>query len=737
MRAQRVLKYLNLLIGLALLAFLAAVYWYAWRPLPKTSGSIEAPVSGAATITRDSLGVPHIRAASIDDALFLQGYVTAQDRLWQMDAIRRLASGQLAEVMGQNAVPLDLEARRLRLRRLAEQHTANLPPQDRRWIDAYCRGVNHFLETRGAALPLEFTLLDYHPRPWTPVDTIAAGLQMYRDLTSSWKIDIAKAAMLARGDPHLVAQLYPPRMGAEVQPGSNAWAISGALTATGKPILANDPHLEWSFPSTWYMIHLEAPGLNVIGTSLPGIPGVIIGHNERIAWGVTNLQYDVQDLYIERLNPQNGQYVAEGRIEQARPERELILVKGGKPVEFTNWITRHGPVWSVTGSQALALRWTAAEPKLFEFPFLELNQARNWEEFRTALRRFHGPGQNFVYADVDGNIGYQATGALPIRRTYDGDVPVDGASGKFEWEGFIPFDELPHAFNPPRGMVITANQNPFPENFPYRVGGDFDPGFRARQIRDMLASSKGWKPEQMLLIQKDVYSPFLHALAGEFVRAAAARRASSAPVAEAVELLRSWNGQMEKSLAAPMIAQQAYFQLRRRLAERASPGGAAAYQNTSAPAAILRLVQTRPPGWFPDWDRVLVESLQSGIEEGRKAQGSDLARWQYGASIALELKHPIFSRIPYLGRYFNVGPVPMSGSATTVKQTSQRLGPSMRFIADASDWLRSCNNITLGQSGQILSSHYKDQWDDYWAARAVRMNWRDVQGDVLRVAPLR
>ena len=249
------------------------------------------------------------------------------------------------------------------------------------------------------------------PRPWSITDSVCIGLQMIRDLTTGWKDEVAKAGMLANGDAKLVNQIFPVRSGQEVAPGSNAWVVSGKHTATGKPILANDPHLQYNFPSTWYMTHLQAPGLNVEGVSLPGLPGVIIGHNDRIAWGITNLGFDVQDLYLEQIDLNSGRYVFHGGLEQARPERELILIKGEKPVEHTNWITRHGPIWRNEGPRIFTLRWIAAEPGTLQFPFLQLNMARNWDEFRTALRRLSAPSSNLVLR------GRRWQYRLPGRRT--------------------------------------------------------------------------------------------------------------------------------------------------------------------------------------------------------------------------------------------------------------------------------------------------------------------------------
>jgi penicillin amidase len=732
----RALKFINLSIAVLLVLVLAAVYWIAYRPLPKTSGQISAPVSAPATVLRDALGAPHIAAGGWEDAIFLQGYATAQDRLWQMDVLRRLAAGELSEVLGSSTLELDREARRLRMRRIAEEHARTLPPADRAVFAAYARGVNFFLETHRNALPLEFTLLRYDPRPWSIVDSLLCGLQMYRSLTTTWREELRKMTMLEGGDRALVTLLYPTRAGTEFQPGSNAWVISGKFTASGKPILANDPHLEWSMPAAWYQVHLKAPGLDVSGVSLPGVPCVILGHNQRIAWGVTNLGFDVQDLYIEKIDPQTGRYEFHGQVEQARSQAEWIRVKGARPVEFRQWVTRHGPVAFSENGRHFALRWAAAEPGGFGFPFLELNRAANWKEFNAALARYPGPGQNFVYADVDGNIGYQATGMLPIRKDFDGDVPVDGASGDFEWDGFIPFDQLPAFYNPPRGWIVTANQNPFPENYPYRVSGEFGAPYRSRQIRDRLLARSGWKPQEMLDVEKDVYSGFLKFLAARIVAAYDRKKPAKPELAGAVTLLRSWNGQMEKQTPAPLVITLAYDQLRTAAVHAAWPAAPDIYRPYMAPAAIQRILESGGRGFFPDEDDALLQALAGALEEGRKTQGSNLARWDYGRFNLLTIKHPVGSQLPVVGPYFNIGPVEMSGSSTTVKQTSVSLGPSMRFIADLGNWDGSLNNVDIGESGQILSRHYKDQWDAYYAGRSFPMQFEKVDGkNTLLVTP--
>ena len=733
MALKRLLKYLNIAIAVALVVAAALVYWLAYRPLSPLSGSLKAAVGARAILDRDALGVPHITAASIEDALFLQGYATAQDRLWQMDVLRRVGAGRLSEVFGAAALETDREARRLRMERLAERNAAGLSDADRAVLAAYARGVNAYLETHRNNLPLEFSLLRYDPRPWSVKDSLLIALYMHRMLSSTWRKDLQKALLLEGGDAAKVNFLFPDRAGGEPQPGSNAWALAGARTASGRPLLANDPHIEYSIPGTWHMVHLKAAGLNVTGVALPGVPCVILGHNERIGWGATNLHFDVQDLYIEKLDPQSGAYVFAGKLEQARLEREVISVKGGPPVQFEAWVTRHGPVFR-EGNSFLALRWVAAETD-FAFPMLDLNRARNFQEFTAALARYPGPAQNFVYADVDGNIGYQAAGRLPIRKTFDGSVPVDGSTGEFEWQGFIPFEQLPRAYNPPSGIVVTANQIPFPENYPYRVGGNFSAPFRANQIRQLLSKRQGWRAEQMATVQRDVYSAFSAMLARQIVAAYDRRGVPSPGLADAVKILRNWNGQMDDG-PAPLIVTLVYRQLRKAVGDRASPGKGAEYDVPMsagadsvqlAPAAIEKLLRERPKDWFSDYDQLLLRAFLDAMEEGRGIQGSNASKWDYGTYNQLLIAHPVLSRLPLVGKYFNIGPVEQAGSTTTVQQTTPRMGPSMRMAVDFADLEKSLLIIPAGESGQILSGHYKDQWEAWSQGRGFPMQFRKVE----------
>ena len=707
------LRAVNLSIALLLIAICGAVYWYGWRPLGQTSGDLQAGVSAPASISRDAFGVPHIRAANVDDALFLEGYAMAQDRLWQMDGMRRSAAGELAEVVGAPALESDRLARRFGLARIAQQQEPSLSLGDRAQIAAFARGVNEYIDTHRNSLPLEFALLRYDPRPWTVADTILAGLEMYRQLTSSWRAEIEKLQMREGGDRAKVDFLMPAAAATAPQPGSNAWAISGARSSTGKPILANDPHLEFSLPSPWYLVHLEAPGLNVTGATIVGIPGVVTGHNDRIAWGITNLEFDVQDLYLEDIDLQTGRYMFQGQPQQARLERDVITVKNGQPVPLGTWITRHGPVFVNDGGRQYSLRWTAAEPGGIAFPFLDIDRAQNWTEFLTAIGRFAGPGQNFVYADADGNIGYHATGRLPVRTKCAGDVPVDGASGECEWAGTVPFEQLPQAFNPPSGIIATANQNPFPsqdaaakpagakstvakEAAPFLVNGNFAPPYRVKQIRALLASRAKWQPEDMLHVQTDVYSAFHQFLAKQIVTAWDRKKANSQPNADAIAELRKWDGQMKKDAPAPLLVTLTYDELRKAIAEKASPKSGNTFTRSAATASIQRLLTERPPDWFADYDALILSSFDAAVKAGIQREGSKISRWEYGLYQPLRIENPVEGRLPLIGKYFNIGPVSFGGSPTSIQQYTGRLGPSLRIVSNLGDLDHSFANLATG-----------------------------------------
>lgn len=723
----RVLKYINMTIGAALLGALFAAYWFAWRVLPQTSGQLEAPVTNAATISRDSLGVPHIQAGSEQDALFLQGYVTAQDRLWQMDTLRRIAAGELAELFGRKALITDQQARRLRLARIAEASYTALNPTARATLRAYARGVNFYIEQNQNRLPVEFSLLRYDPKPWSPVDSVLIALQWARWMSSGWERQLQKLALLAGGDAAKVKFLYPARSVGQWQRGAHAWAISGAWTLSGRPILANDPHFEASWPSLWYFAHLSAPGLNVEGATIPGLPGILIGHNENIGWGLADLGFDVQDLYAEDFDPTTGVYWFHGQRQQAALERQTIRIKGEAPFQMLCWVTAHGPVIASENGKFFSLKWTAADVSQFQYPFIELDHAKDWHSFTSALAQISVPAAAFVYADRQGNIGWHAAGKLPIRTNNQGDVPSDGSSGEHEWKGYIPFDQLPAEYNPPSGIALPATPDCASADYPYFVSGDFSGGYRAQRIKELLKASKHWKAAQMLAVQTDTYSKFHHFLARQIVATAERWKTKAKPVTTTVDLLRNWNGQMERGLAAPMIVTLAFHQIRKAVAECASPGNSAKYDSAVTSEAVEMLLKTRPSDWFGDYDSLLLRCLTDALEEGARIQGKDTSKWDYGVYNHINLIPPVIGQLPLVGRYFSIGTVPMGGSPTSVQQQVRNFGPSMRMVLDLADWDNSLWVLTLGQSGQVFSKHFRDQWEAFRKGKAFTMEFFKIQ----------
>lgn len=741
---RRVLKYTNGLAVIVLIASLALFYRFVWQSLPETAGELRLDISQPGTITRDEHGIPHIEAANVEDALYLQGYVHAQDRFWQMDATRRIAAGEMAEIVGPPAIESDLDARRMRLRRIANLMLDRLAGDDRKSLAAYARGVNDWLNTHLDRLPLEIQVLNYTPRQWSIADSILLGLHMFRQLSTSWTADADEFMMLSQGgDPAKIKLLFPTRSGAEIMPGSNSWAVSGSHSKTGKPILAGDPHLQQSWPSTFYINHLKAGELDVIGGSIPGSPAVIIGHNQKIAWSMTTLQFDVQDLYLNESS-------------LIGVEKETIRVKGGATIEVANQITPHGPVVERNGAR-YALKWVPFDGQ-FHFTFLDIDRAQDWKQFRAALSSFPGPSHNFLYADSAGNIGYQAAGRMPIRNSQDSDLPMDARNPANEWSGFIPFDDLPSAFNPPGGVLISSNQNPFPKDFKYPVSGIFTPPYRQRQIANLLARQPQWQAAEMAAIQKDVYSAFHHFLAKELAKAGRKRKATREDFAAAIEILDSWDGQMEVGQAAPMIVSLAYEELKTAVIRRALPKPIP-YASHFAPSVIENLLRTRPKDWFPDFDQVLVQALLDSIDDGTKQQGKNPRFWDYGRFNRIYIPNQVLGeaisigkfiarpwmpfsdairslRLPLIDSYVQAGPAPLSGSAQTVKQVSSRVGPAFRFIADTSNWDASYFTITLGQSGNAFSSHSKDYWQSWYNGLPVPLPYKTIRADaVLSVRP--
>ena len=777
----RVLVWFFALLLIVCLLVAARLYTIARSALPELDGTISVHgISGPVSVIRDSHGVPTIEAATLDNLFFAQGYVTAQDRLFQMDLMRRAAAGELSEIVGDIALKHDRQQRILGLRAEADRSVQTATAEDRVQFGAYARGVNAYIDSHRDRLPLEFRLLHYSPRPWTVEDSFLIAYQMIETLSISPKAGVEREKILAKLGPELTADLYvnsswrdhPPTAATpaldvlppETQPatrsvissvfrevninellrpwlepflrehvtlplGSNNWVVSGKHTVSGKPLLSNDMHLGHQMPNLWYEAHLRSGDFDVAGVTLPGYPFVIVGHNRRLAWGCTNIGPTVQDAYIENFNA-SGQYLTPEGWKNPEVRHEVIHVKGQPDVLLDVESTRHGPIVSELApgeTRKLALRWTLYDGP--RHPFFHIDSAQNWEQFRRALSEFDAPGQNVVYADVDGNIGYQATGKVPIRATGDGSLPVDGSNNAHEWTGYIPFDKLPSVLNPPSGIIATANARITPDKYPFSISAEWEAPWRTDRIYRVLGSGKKFSASDMLALETDIYSELDRFVADKLVYAVDHAKNPSARGKQGAEILRHWNGQMEADSAAPTIASRARVELKRMLLE---PKLGAALEDSTKNRAIAapvswqtyhwmmetvwleNVLSRQPARWLPSNYSSYDDLLATAVEQTVKKAPADLNAWKWGAEESVTIQNPVLGKIPVIERWTGPGEKPQSGSGYTVKAAGRDYGPSERFTADLSNLDASTLNLVTGESGNFLSPNYMDQWKAWY-----------------------
>ena len=775
---------------LLLFAGLAAyAYYVAQAALPKLDGALQTRgLTAPVTVTRDSHGVPTIDASTLADLFFAQGFVTAQDRMWQMDIMRRYGSGQLSEILGPGTLQVDREQRILGLRAAARKSLDMATARDRIFFEAYTRGVNAYLEQHARNLPIEFRILGYAPKTWTPEDSLVIANVMVKDLNYHYFFDaLAREKILAKLGPELTADLYinrswhdrPPTVmredinqpddnsnnsdedddedspdnsvterippGGRAQPpeeipvnGSNDWVISGAHTVTGKPLLSNDMHLGHQMPNLWYEAHLRSGAFDVAGVTLPGMPFVIVGHNQRVAWGFTNVGPTVTDVYIENFNAQGAYQTPTGWI-QPEHRLEVIHVKGKPDVTLDVKLTRHGPIITelVPGeTRPLALRWTLYDG--LRIPFFDVNAAQNWEQFTKAFSQLDAPGQNVVYADVEGNIGYHATGKVPIRAQGDGSLPVSGADDAHEWTSYIPFDKLPSIYNPPSGIIATANGRITPDKYPNSISMEWEAPWRTARIYHVLESGRQFSAADMLTLQNDVQSEATLFAAERFVYAVDHAAKPSARARQAADLMRSWDGRMLASSAAPTIAENATLQLRKLLLEP-KLGAAPPEPKNDADSELYHYRESatlswktyswemrsvwlenvllhRPQRWLPEkcanYDELLSAAVEAAVNDPQAPK--DLSTWRWGEFNAVSIQHPILGKIPILSHWTGPGVREQSGSGYTVKAVTRTHGPSERFTANLADLDQSTLNLVTGEAGNFLSPYYMDQWKAWY-----------------------
>ncbi len=735
------------------------------------------------TVRRDERGIPYIEAANDDDLFFVQGYVTASDRLWQMDLLRRNVRGELAEIFGQGALAEDKRHRTMGLNAVVEESAKRLPASLSAAMTAYANGVNAYIDSlTDKTMPPEFRLLQYKPRHWTVADSVCVGKLLAEYLSQSWQADIMRAslsslpkekreALLSETSPLDVLVVGSDRKEAKAQnstsaradstvlaallqqvqderraremiglsiadadtfQASNNWVVSGKRTASGKPLLANDPHIPAAAPGIWYQTELIAPGIHVAGVTFPGAPGIVLGHNDYIAWGATNLGPDVQDVYLEKFDKDNpnryltpsGWRDAEVRHEQINVRKNPLDPKSVETQTLDVTVTRHGPIMLEKDGNRYALRWSALDPATMESAgIFTANRAHNWKEFTEALSGYSGPTQNFVYADVAGHIGYYGAGRIPIRKTGDGSVPYDGSTDDGEWTSFIPFDKLPHSYDPPSGMIVTANQRVVGQSYPYFLSHLWAQPYRARRIFDLLSAKPKLTTDDFRRIQGDVYSIAL----ANFARAAAKSlktasvsvpgTASDASILNLIPALESWDGLLvPDSRIAPIVSQMRTSFKQRILNAALGAELVKTYGWPGSDTLIDRIIAEQPREWLPKESANYAELFRASYEDARqvlmKSPGPDESQWTWGNIYKARFPHPL-AQAPLVGLQFTIPAIPQSGipgSGATVN-----VGPSvsMRLIADPSDWDKTQNGIPLGQSGLPGSPHWKDQLDDW------------------------
>ncbi len=784
---------------LAALVIVLAGYFYISlrRALPQTDGTLALPgLIDPVRVVRDDWGTVHVYAENEHDLFFAQGFTVAQDRMWQMEVFRRSPSGRMAEIVGERALFIDTFNRNMLMRETAELIWEQMDEDSKAILQAYTDGVNAYLEEHKNALPIEYKILMFEPEPWTPIDSLVWGNAISLQLSSNRRLELIRGQVVAAVGEEGMNMLFPYT--AEDTPitvpadpsnltgldkidltpllqvddilgsplsgiGSNGWVVDGSMTETGTPIIANDIHIGLTMPSIWHAVGLHGGRFDVVGFTLPGVPGIISGHNANIGWSITNLGSDAQDYYIERLDDvaKPTQYLYDGEWLDLEHVQQTIEVRGQKPVTVDFYMTQHGPIMNFilqnpSIAHPMALRWVQHEGSTLFTSILKLNMASNWEEFQEALKGWDTPGQNIFYADREGNIGYQAVGKIPLRPNGNGRLPVPGWTSENEWSGYIPYEELPRAYNPEQGYLLSANNRVEPEGYPYYISDGYTPGYRARQIENLLHEYAPLSIADMDLIQEDTYSPQA-ALLMPYLNVI---KANSSLEEEALDTLLNWDLHTNIEGAGTSIyeAWQMRF-LANIITDELGDETAALYigghyvrhATQQMPMLVSMMAEPDHP-WFDNKntpelemrDDIIQQSFEEAVAWLTRLQGDDIANWDWGRLHSVTFPHQPFNQIPVLKNIFNSKTYPMRGGNFSVYTNSYDwsnpfkvwIVSSARHITDMGDY---SNSLMLGSTGQnmnLLSPHREDVVKLWQEGRPFPMSYSEADVEAVQESTL-
>jgi penicillin G amidase len=752
--------------------------------LAQLEGQIEVPgLKEPVEVLRDYWGIPHIYANNADDLFFAQGFVAAQDRLFQIDLWRRVGVGETAEVLGKKSLEADRFARLLKYRGDPEAEWAAYAPDAHRIATAFTRGINAYIDHIGNRLPIEFQLLGIRPKMWQPEDCLGrmSGIIMSRNFSNELAraelvaaVGVEKARRIAPTDPsrdygpapdldlagidrsilagyNAAIQAPQFKLGGD---GSNNWAVDGTLSASGKPLLASDPHRAIALPSLRYLVHLNAPGWNVIGSGEPGLPGVAIGHNERVAWGFTIVGTDQSDLYVEETNPLEAtEYRIGDRWEKMKIVRERVTVRGEEhPTQVELRFTRHGPVIfeDAKRHRAYALKWTGSEPGGAAYlASLTLDRVKDGREFVAALKRWKMPSENMVYADVDGDIGWVAAALTPVRKGWDGLLPVPGAKGVYEWQGYLACEELPQSHNPSSHYVATANHNILPARYHAEIGYEWSPPYRFARIKERLEAKTRFTLEDFRSIQHDATTLPGRTLA-RLVKVVDMQDRELRPY---VELLDGWDGVLSADSRAGVLYGIWLQELLDGFYRPHVPVRLLDFTASRSGVPVMLAALEKPEAaWFgakpiERRDRLLRSTFRRAVNRARKLLPGDEKEWSWGRLHTTTFRHPLASLGPAYAKAFDRGPVPRSGDAHTPNAATHNAkfehtgGATYRHVFDLADWDRGLATSAPGQSGQLGSPHYDDllplwQKGEYFPLAFSRTRVEKVTRHRLKLIPM-